>query len=279
MKKSPRIRENISLEREYERKIKKLSNDILKSFAFWLKPKIKGNDKGWLIKDGEKEGIAKALILELDKLSEYWNDKVEEASNKLAARQTDKIKNFIDFKYKKAGFIVKSDHFTKEVVRAQIAQQVDLIKSIPREIKERFQSVLLNNLNGLSKESLEGYIKTIDGISRRRAKTIARDQTQKALNNLIRAKAAQYGGEYYEWQTSKDERVSKGYGGHKVLQGRIYKYNDSSAIIDSYGNKGHPGDRVNCRCIPTTIFLDVGEELELIKDSNSGNYYRIKKIR
>ena len=88
-------------------------------------------------------------------------------------------------------------------------------------------------------------------------------------------RSKQLGFEYYEWSTSNDERVSTGKGGHKQLNGRIYRYDTPTAIIDSYGNKGHCADRVNCRCVPIPIMLQPNQTTKLIKDSQNGDYYKI----
>lgn len=278
MKKAPRIKENIALERAFEKRLKEFSNQCLSSFYYWLSPKAKnGNSQGWVVKQGGKQGTARALIIRFEELAKRWEDKAEEFALKEAEKQTHKVLGYVNQRFKKEGFNIVMDNLTKQVIKAQVAQQVQLIKSIPSEIRERFQSVLLNNLTGIDEDSLLGYLKTIKGISDRRAKTIARDQTHKALSNLIQAKAKQYGAEYYIWDTAKDERVSKGYGGHRQLQGRIYRYDKPTAIIDSYGNVGHVGDRVNCRCVCLSIFLDPTDKLVLRHDSQNGDYYELLK--
>lgn len=278
MKKAPRIKENLALEKAFEKKLKQFSNQCIASFYYWLSPKVKNaNDKGWIVKQGSREGVAKSMIIKFEELSKQWEDKAEEFATKASEQQTNKVLNYVNQRFKKEGFSIAMDNFTRQTLKAQVAQQVQLIKSIPSEIRERFQSVLLNNLTGLEEETLLDYLKTIKGISDRRARTIARDQTHKALSNLIKAKAQHYGAEYYIWDTAKDERVSKGYGGHRQLQGRIYRYDKASAVIDSYGNVGHPSNRCNCRCLCLSLFLDPTDKLVLKRDSRSGDYYELLK--
>lgn len=278
MKKAPRIKENLALEKAFEKKLKQFSNQCIASFYFWLSPKVRNaNDKGWIVKQGSREGVAKSMIIKFEELAKQWEEKAEEFATKASEQQTGKVLNYVNQRFKKEGFSIAMDNFTRQTLKAQVAQQVQLIKSIPSEIRERFQSVLLNNLTGLEEETLLDYLKTIKGISDRRARTIARDQTHKALSNLIKAKAQYYGAEYYIWDTAKDERVSKGYGGHRQLQGRIYRYDKASAVIDSYGNVGHPSNRCNCRCLQLSLFLDPTDKLVLKRDSRSGDYYELLK--
>ncbi len=94
-------------------------------------------------------------------------------------------------------------------------------------------------------------------IAQDRIKRIARDQTAK-LNENINEKAQRDAGvEFFEWMTANDERVSKGYGGHEQLDGKIYKWGDNAhyPIIDTYGTRGVPGQRVNCRCTAIGVIL------------------------
>ena len=152
-----------------------------------------------------------------------------------------------------------------------------MIKTIPQEIKNRFESAFLNDVNNFDQEAIKKQVLTITGISERRADTIARDQVSKALDGYATARSQTLGYEFYIWITSRDERVSKGKGGHRQLDQRIYKYDTPTAVIDSYGNIGSPSQRVNCRCRRRPLLLKEGQELELVKDNYSGDYYIIKK--
>lgn len=278
MKKAPRIKENLALEREFEKRLKEFSNQCIASFYYWLKPIAKNaNSKGWVVKQGSREGIAKSMIVRFEELSKQWDEKAEEFAVKEAERQTGKVLKYVNQRYKKEGFSIAMDNFTKQTIKASIAQQVQLIKNIPSDVRERFESVLFNNLTGIDEESLLEHLQKIKGISDRRARTIARDQTHKALANLIKAKAMHYGAEYYIWDTAKDERVSTGYGGHRQLQGRIYRYDKPSAVIDKSGTIGHTGQRVNCRCLSLSIFLDPTDKITLRKDATNGDYYELQK--
>ena len=107
----------------------------------------------------------------------------------------------------------------------------------------------------------------------RRAKFIARDQTAKGIQSYNQARAESLGFEFYQWVTSKDERVSTGKGGHIHLDGRIYKYNEPTAIIDSYNTRGHTGQRPNCRCEAIAVLPNPNQEFKRVRDGNAGDYY------
>ena len=96
----------------------------------------------------------------------------------------------------------------------------------------------------------------------------------KALDGYATARSQTLGYEYYVWKSSLDSRVSKGIpGGHKFLEGRIYRYDTPTAIINSYKEVGHPSQRPNCRCRRRPLLLKEGQDVELIKDATFGDYY------
>lgn len=276
-KKLPKIKENIALEKEFELSLREFTKECLNSFSYWLLAKVNQSDKNNMItlKNGKKRNLATALRIEFDELAAFWENKSQIFAEKTSKKQTKNILGFVNSRYKKAGFGIDMDNQTKNVLKAQIEQQITMIKSIPQHIMQSCQSLFLNNIGSLDRSVIEKSLKTIGGISARRAKLIARDQTQKALTGIIKAKAQTFGAEYYIWTTSNDERVSKGKGGHQQLNNRIYRYDTPTAIIDSYGNKGHFGDRVNCRCVGVSVFLEPNQTVRLIKDAQNGDYYEI----
>lgn len=95
-----------------------------------------------------------------------------------------------------------------------------------------------------------------------RIERIARDQTAK-LNEALNEMAMRDAGvEFFEWSTANDERVSTGPGGHKQLDGKIYKWGDtahypqiSAPNKDGVALHGVPGQRVNCRCTALPVIL------------------------
>lgn len=265
--KTPKIRGNKAIERFYRNSLQDFSSKINKSFKWWV-----------LAKFNQSNNNPKASILkkEFDKLLAYWEQKANDYAGGLSKRVVKQIKNYVDFKYSKQGFkVVKKDKNLTNEINSHIMQNQALIKSIPADVMLRYQSTFFNAINAFDREALEKQARTIEGISHRRAKTIARDQTHKALIGYINARSQKIGVEFYEWVTSEDERVSTGEGGHKQLNGRVYRYDTATAVVDSYGNKGHPSDRVNCRCVPVSVFLEPNQSVELVKDSRSGDYYKI----
>lgn len=110
---------------------------------------------------------------------------------------------------------------------------------------------------GQSWTAIEKSLRTQRHIAADRIKRIARDQTAKLNEALSEMAMRDAGVEFFEWSTANDERVSTGLGGHRQLDGKIYKWGDNAhyPVIDSYGHRGVPGQRVNCRCVARPVIL------------------------
>lgn len=263
-------KENRALERDYSKRLIKLTSTIINSFYYWTMATINKN---------MNKSISTQLAFNFNELLREWNKKTKDIAKVEAKRVTRQSSNFVNLGLKNQGVDLSIKRNPKELdneLTAIYQRNYNLIKTIPQDIKNRFESAFLNDVNNFDQEAIKKQVLTIKGISERRADTIARDQVAKALDGYATARSQTLGYEYYIFITSKDERTSTGKGGHKQLDGRIYKYDTPTAIIDTYGNVGHPSQRVNCRCRRRPLLLKEGQELELVKDNYSGDYYRIK---
>lgn len=269
VKKMKEIKSNIALEKDYFKRLNKFSQSINKSVIKWSMARY---NKSF------NKNISKQLNFEFNELLNNWNNKANDLSKILSKKLTKNIENYVE-----SGFIKQDKNYkvkntsieVKKALNAIYEKNVALIKTIPSTIIERFRGSFLNNVNSFDRENMYKQFKTFQGISKRRAKLIARDQTQKAVAQYTQAKSQSLGFNYYSWVTAGDERVSKGKGGHKYLNNRIYSYSEPTAVIDSYGNKGHPSQRVNCRCSQVSIILNENQELVKVKDSLRGDYYKV----
>ena len=261
------IKRSFAIEKDYYKKLKDLSTQINKSVVWWAMARYNKTFN---------KNVAKQLSFEFNELLRDWETKTEAIADFIArklAKNTEKYVNINFTKQNKDFNINVRSKAIKNQLQAIYEKNYGLIKSIPNEIIQRYKSAFLNNIGSFDREAIYKQAKTFQGISNRRAKTIARDQTQKAVSGYTQARAEQLGFEYYMWVTAGDERVSKGKGGHRILNGRIYKYAEPSAIADTYNTKGHPSFRVNCRCLQVSIIPQPNQEFKLVSDSVAGDYY------
>lgn len=133
-------------------------------------------------------------------------------------------------------------------------RNAELIRSIPEEHWGRVVQAVSDSYEGMSfpEGSLSKRLQAIGGITDRRAKLIARDQTAKLSTDLSRIRQQDAGINSYIWRNSQDERVvgnpaglypkgSRRHKDHWSREGQEYKWDDPPS-------DGHPGQPIQCRC-------------------------------
>lgn len=126
-------------------------------------------------------------------------------------------------------------------VRQTVAQNVALIVDLPDQYYTKIAAAITEGADtGKPFTSVAKRIEELEGITKRRARFIARDQMSKFNNNLSQIRQRQLGGTHYKWRTSRDSRVGKD---HKKLEGKRIPWKRPPKT-------GHPGKRPNCRCYP-----------------------------
>lgn len=125
------------------------------------------------------------------------------------------------------------------------SQNAQLIRSLPDQELERVAGIVERGLQeGKPYKEVTKEIQKSFGITDRRAKLIARDQTKKLNSSLTRLRQEEIGVEEYIWQTSGDERVRET---HRKNDGKKFRWDTPPA------KTGHPGNDVNCRCIARPV--------------------------
>lgn len=152
-----------------------------------------------------------------------------------------------------------------DILKLIVKRNVSLLRNTAEQTINNVENIVTDAMTtGQGWADITDALKTQKDIAANRIKRIARDQTAKATEaiNVISQRAA--GAEFFEWRTSKDERVSTGYGGHKQLDGKIYRYDEPERypVIDSYGHRGLPAQRVNCRCTTLSVWIMDGYHAE-----------------
>lgn len=164
----------------------------------------------------------------------------------------------------------------EEIMRLIVRRNIGLIQNTALQTLNNVENIVFNGMTtGQNWHVIAKDLKTQSKIEKDRIKRIARDQTAKANEALNELQQRSAGVEFFLWRTAQDERVSEGFGGHKQLNGKIYKWGDKDnyPIIDSYGHRGLPAERVNCRCTALAVLLRKDYEARQLED---GSYEIIK---
>lgn len=172
----------------------------------------------------------------------------EKIANDFAARNMQATQASVLAQMKRAGFTVsfKPTHRSVEAFRAVAAENVALIKSIPRKYHEQVEARVWNavrngsDLNKLSAELRKAYKITTD-----RAALIARDQNAKAKAVIERVRQQELGITRAIWMHSnagKEPRPT-----HVAMNNKAYRLDEGMWDSDEQ-EYVHPGQLINCRC-------------------------------
>lgn len=214
----------------------------------------------------------------LDNLQEYMRDRLLPRARDLLQETYDEIIKIVNNSYEVAYkfSIHHSSQRTLDIIGAFMQENLELIEDVIEDFFASARITLLHSIGAFDRQSVMRQIEYSSDVTTRRAELIARDQIAKATERYSQAHAMDLGFQYYLWQTSQDSRVSTGEGGHDVLNQRIYKYGEPTAIIDTKKTKGIPGQRTNCRCNSVPLITEPGQVFKLIKDKEHGDYYVTK---
>ena len=149
----------------------------------------------------------------------------------------------------------------RDYVQASIYDNVRLIESIPAQYLTQVDSIVMTNIRAGGRPSaIAKLLQEQFGVTERRAKLIARDQTAKVNGDLNAKRQTAAGFEYFRWETSHDERVRDRHehiGERVTAYGRgIFRYDNPPIVDQNIPQK--PGEPIQCRCIAIPIS---GEEV------------------
>jgi SPP1 gp7 family putative phage head morphogenesis protein len=139
----------------------------------------------------------------------------------------------------------------KEVMKASVTENVKLISSISQDYLTQMTGAVMRSIttgNGL--QDLVPFFQRYKGVTIRRARLIANDQTKKVYGNLNAHRMQKLGLDKYEWLHSSGGAEPREL--HQHLNGKICSLSDPPIIQYAKGNqpevRGKPGDLINCRC-------------------------------
>ena len=131
-------------------------------------------------------------------------------------------------------------------LEAAIRENVSLITNVNADMKNRAEQILLNGFtNRKPKSQVAAELQAALGITLRRAKKIARDQTEKLNADLTKLRSEQLGITHFRWLTRLDDRVRKT---HEAREGRVYSWATGAPLPEKY-----PGVAINCRCLAEPV--------------------------
>lgn len=146
--------------------------------------------------------------------------------------------------------VYRSEPWLAPLQRNWVAQNVNLIKSIPEQYLTRVETIVRQGvMQGASIKSISAELQKIEGVTENRAKLIAADQVGKANAALSEERMGALGIDEYIWTTSHDERVRPT---HAESDGKKYAFKTGSPYVHGL----NPGQDIRCRCWAKPYFKD-----------------------
>lgn len=242
----PEIKTSEAIHAWYYKELMKILKDIQKELDDALINEYHGKAKKALANDGISDWIAHIADYMLDK----WNRRLNSISEEVAKDFIDKTVGNYDARFaamlRRKGFTVRMQNSerTLDALRAAMGENVGLIKSIGTEYLSKVQMHVWQSVTGgYDLSTLTDNLVNDFHIARNRAKTIARDQANKAHAVIEQARRKELGIKEAIWihsHAGKQPRES-----HVKAHGKKFDI-EKGMYID--GEWILPGEKINCRC-------------------------------
>ena len=247
MKVLRQVKPNKGVEAEYRKRLKKLVDAMDKSVMYWI-----------LADYGNR--TAREMAEAIRKRVKQWNRIFGEKAGDIALWFAKTVR-----KHTEVGFgqslrekqISRIPTVSKRIFDAVRIENEGLIKSIPEKYFTGIETIaMLALLYDWDKEKLRDMIEKRHGITERRVKNIASDQTHKSTMIFKRDLCAEMGIRYAKWvYTYRSETPRES---HVMADGALFDI-DVGCLID--GEFILPGEKINCKCDFKPVVEDLGEDL------------------
>lgn len=137
-----------------------------------------------------------------------------------------------------------------------IRQNAELIKSVPVNVAEILsRHIQVRQIEGVRSEQIVKEIrKKLPDLMEFQIRRIARTEVAKADTAITRVRAQSIGLNWYQWETSEDQRVRKS---HRKMDRVLVNWDDtpSPELLAGEPSQGHynAGNIYNCRCVALPI--------------------------
>lgn len=265
-----KLNANAGIEAWYMGELEKLSRAMTRECARELKKLYAQEDEQ--IKFAEDAGISSQMRIKLNYLQKKYGDKFAEKSKELSKKLLTKL---IAYSWVALNAAVKQispelkarKRLTPEedeAAKAAIFENVNLIKSIPNQYFKEITGVISRAiLGGQGVESITRHLEHYEGVTHRRAKNIARDQTHKTYEALSLRRARTLGFTHFEWIHSGGSQQPRSYhmrAHPSGLNHGIFRIDEPPVIDPNTGTRGFPGDLPNCHCTMRPVLKFEDEE-------------------
>ncbi len=204
------------------------------------------------------ERVQKQLELELDRI-EAANDQLETYQIPFGPK-VEKILQELDSQFQK---VTPKDIMIEPQLDGGVAERLKeqynknlnyYIKGWRRDAIYRLREKMEKNVfDGFRAKKMVDTIQSEFGVSKNKAKFLARQETSLLLSKYRQDRYEKIGIDKYQWSTSGDSRVRDR---HKELNGRIFSWDNPPIVDTATGRRANPGEDFSCRCVAVPIWED-----------------------
>ena len=255
------MKANKGIEMEYRKRLDKLLDAMNKSVLYWI-----------LADYGNR--TAKEMARAIQKRVKQWDKIFGNKAKDVALWFARTVKNHTEVGFRTALQSVGVNRYITvpdNAINAVEIENEDLIRSIPEKYFMGISTVaMMAIMYDWSADELEKQIEKRRGITWRRIRTIANDQTHKSNELFKKALCEKAGIKYARWQyTWRSEQPRDS---HVEADGRLFDIS-KGCLID--GEYIFPAEAYNCKCTFSPVIEEPGDEEEIKKELEKNRYYRI----
>jgi uncharacterized protein with gpF-like domain len=251
----PPVRPNVGLEMSYRKKLINAVEEMDRSIRYWIRAAYRDNPPAM----ARDEAPADTLRRALRDLSKRWLSRFDEMANEIgewfAQAVAERSDRALLAALKRGGFAIELNMTpaARDIIKATIAQQVGLIRSIPRQHLVDVEGLVMRSVQtGRDLGQLTKDLQKSFGVTKRRAMLIARHQNNIATASITRARQTELGILQARW-------VHSGGGKHprpthlKAGRERVV-YDVAEGWYDPAIKRNiWPGTEINCRCVAAAV--------------------------
>jgi SPP1 gp7 family putative phage head morphogenesis protein len=265
-KKPKGVRADVSAGISYYVELRKMIVAISKDINSHIMAQVRNLEPEYTRDSDVFDGWVDLLVAAMKYTRNKWSDPQFKLYSDKVARKFITASNTSNRRKSERSFginIYADNQHLNDYLQASIADNVNLITSIPDQYLTQVESIVLTNVRaGRLPSSIAKLLRNQYDITDRRAKMIARDQTAKVNGDLNRLRQTSAGFKYFQWMDSDDERVRDRHAylaEHVTTYGKgIYRW-DNPPLSDK-GVPIIPGSDYQCRCIARPIDQDEVDE-------------------
>lgn len=253
-RKLPPIRTPRSIEKDIAHELTGLSNQMTLDVSRYASLLTLGPDEAFSTLNGLLDVWRRQIAVKSKLISHAWAQEISDYTKRAIE------KNIASAMGLDMIAIIDGGGFAESVALAS-TEASQLITSIPGEYIDEVGKAVLQNFRGEplpgGYKNLNEYLQSLEGVTRRKAELLARDQTSKMNSVFNQERMLDSGIDEYVWVTAQDRRVVGTPGGAYPkptdMHGNHYERHNEIFRWDSPPHDGHPGWAINCRCTARAI--------------------------